>query len=93
MKTLQITGSYLSINEGQFDSRDRFVRQPASSASATFWMTQGPNMAIRVLKDSGGWTVFWRWECGPRSVTQFSPYTNNTYAPASGFAVDKGGAF
>ena len=91
MKTLQINGSFVSVNEGHFDTRNRHVRQPASTNNVEFWMVQGPTMSIKVDKNSSGWTVFWRWECGPRSVTQFSP-GSNSYAPSAGFAVDRGGA-
>ncbi len=91
-KTLQINGQFFSVNEGQFDSRNRHVRQPALTANIDYWMVQGPTLAVRVLKDPNGWTVFWRWECGPRSVTQFSPFNNAQYAPPLGFAVDRGGA-
>lgn len=92
MKTLEINGLFFRVKEGLFDSRNRHVRQPASSANVDYWMVQGPTMAVRVLKESGGWTVFWRWECGPRSVTPLSPY-NGRDMPRAGFAVDRGGAF
>lgn len=93
MKSLEIRPGYLRIQQGVFDSRFRHVRQVANTAQADFWMTQGPTLAIRVDKSGGdSWFITWRYECGPRNVTPFSPFNNAQYNPAAGFAVDRAAA-
>lgn len=92
MTTLTIRPGYISLGGGTFDSRNKHVRQPASSANIEFWMTQGPTVAIKVDKAASGWSIGWRYECGPRSVTPLSPFSGGTIMPAAGFAVDRGGA-
>ena len=89
MSTLEITSTYLMIENGVFDSRRRHVRLVTNTNQTAFWLTEGPTIDIRILDDQ----VFWRYEVGPRSITMFSPFTNNAYAPLAGFAVDRAGAF
>lgn len=78
--------------EGKFDSRDRFVKQVANQAQVQFWLTQGRTFDIKVFSTDSGSFFLWRWECGPRSKTPFSPY-NNSLAPAAGFATSRAGAY
>ena len=85
-------GTYFEV-ENKFDSRDNFVRQVANQAQVQYWLTQGRTMDIRTFSASSGSYFIWRWECGPRSKTPFSPYTNTANSPAAGFTTSRAGAY
>lgn len=70
---LDLNSSFIAVNDGQFDSRDRFVRKVANSADAT--MTMVTTVSLSATRKSGTETVSWRWQCGP--VTFHGRSTSN----------------
>lgn len=86
MSAIEITPGRMTMSNGKFDTNNRYIRRPANSATAQFWMTQGRTIAVAVVKNSpSAWAIGFRFEVGPLGYALGA----GAYLPAAGFAVDR----
>lgn len=78
--TLFVLSDYLSMGNGKFDSRNRFIRKVTNPADKTINMGSGQLLGVSTTV---GGQAAWAWKCGDASVQS----VNTGLSPPSGFNI------
>lgn len=84
-QTVEITTTYMATNDGDFDTRKRYMRKAVTS-STDFIVPAGPSIDAVARNLSGFYYAAWSWAVGPVAFVFWNPGDYGYTYP--GFTVD-----